>query len=518
MAKAGGRRWPLPLLLALCVVRFWLMPLPSSFWLDETASVFVARYGAQDPSLLIAAPQAWHSWYYPLIRWQASVFGYSEIATRWISVLAMALFLLLFARLAARLIRPEAAWFAVFACLALPGFNYQAANARPYALGMCVFGAALLLLIRWLDSGRWVPAFLFAAASASVLYIHLLFWPSWLVFVIYATARLMRSPLPYGRGSVSKTEPGPKGTPSGSRLLAARETPVSWRRAIGVFGLCGVLVVPVLWETLALLREAGAHVIAPAPSLLQFFRSLELTLIVACAGGAWLLARVRRGATTEKFSPSALVLFGAWWLCQPVLLFAFSWITGDGVFVPRYLQLALPGAALAATAAAAQFIPVASWNRFAIVMAFGALAFGGSWRPLWPRHHNSDWRAAASAVSQIERNSSMPVICPSPFVEARPPAWHPDYLLPGFLYAHLDVYPIQAKPYLFPFETSSQAESFAVMLARATLAPSHQFLIYGWEPQVHFWRDWFGRRPEFAGWRQRRLGPFADVDVVVFER
>jgi hypothetical protein len=490
MAEAGNRRWPLPLLVALCIARFWLMPLPSSFWLDETASIFVARYGAQHPSLAIAAPQAWHSWYYPLIRWQASMLGYSEIATRLLSVVAMGAFLVLFARLAARLIRPEAAWFAVFACLALPGFNYQAANARPYAVGMCVFAAALLLLIRWLDSGRWAGGLLFAAAAASVVYVHLLFWPSCLVFLLYAAAR-----------------------------LAGCETPVSWRRAVVVFGVCGVLVVPVFLETLGLLREASAHVIAPLPLWAQLFRSLELTLVVACGLGAWLLARARgRPAVTGKVSRSALVLAGAWWLCQPVLLFAFSRVTGDGVFVPRYLQLALPGAALAATAAAAFFIPSGSWNRLAIVMAFGALALGGNWRALWPRHHNSDWRAAARAVNQIERNSAMPVICPSPFIEARPPAWHADYPLPGFLYSHLDVYPIQAKPNLFPFEASPQAELLAVTLARETLAPARQFLIYGWEPQVHFWRDWFALRPEFAGWRQRRVGSFADVDVIVFER
>jgi hypothetical protein len=42
-------------------------------------------------------------------------------------------------------------------------------------------------------------------------------------------------------------------------------------------------------------------------------------------------------------------------------------------------------------------------------------------------------------------------------------------------------------------------------------------LIYGWQPQVDFWRDWFARRPEFKGWHQQRIGPFADVDVVLFE-
>src|SRR5579871_992603 len=192
MRTAGKQRWLLPLLLTIGLIRFWLMPLPSSFWLDETATVFVARHGASDPSLAVAAPQAWRSWYYPLIHWTGGVLGYSEIATRLVSVLALAVFLWLFALLAQRLIHARAGWFAVFACLALPGFNYQAANARPYALGMCVFAAALLLLVRWLDSGRWFLGLLFAGAAALTLYIHLLFWPSYLVFVVYALARLSR--------------------------------------------------------------------------------------------------------------------------------------------------------------------------------------------------------------------------------------------------------------------------------------------------------------------------------------
>ena len=239
------------LLLALCLVRLWVGPLPSSFWLDEMATVFVAQHGSSHPSLADAAPQAWRSWYYPVIRMNGALFGYSEVATRLPSILAMAAFLVLLGGLARRLVHPEAAWFAVFACLALPGLNYQAANARPYALGMCVFAAALLFLVRWLDFGRWRDGLLFAASAALVLYIHLLLWPSCLVFVLYAAARVARG-----------------------------ETPVNPKRAVLVFALCAAAILPVAAQTLSLLRDAHAHVIAPLPSLWQFLRSLELTLVL----------------------------------------------------------------------------------------------------------------------------------------------------------------------------------------------------------------------------------------------
>src|SRR5437879_3172835 len=100
MGKA--ERWLLPLLLALCVIRFWLMPLASSYWLDETATIFVARLGANHPSLADVAPQAWRSLYYPLIRLNGGLLGFSEAATRLPSVLLMAGFLWWMARLSRR--------------------------------------------------------------------------------------------------------------------------------------------------------------------------------------------------------------------------------------------------------------------------------------------------------------------------------------------------------------------------------------------------------------------------------
>ena len=80
-------------------------------------------------------------------------------------------------RIAARLIHPDAGWFTVFACLALRGFNDQAADARPYALGSCVLCVSVWLLIRWLDSNRWLDGLLFAGCASLLWRIHLVFWP-----------------------------------------------------------------------------------------------------------------------------------------------------------------------------------------------------------------------------------------------------------------------------------------------------------------------------------------------------
>ena len=107
----------LGLLLAACVTRLWLMPLRSSFWLDELVTSFVVKYPAH-PSFAIA-PQVPESLYYWLPRAMQALFGFSEVAYRLPSVIAMGIALFLVARIAARLIHPQAAWFAVFACFAI---------------------------------------------------------------------------------------------------------------------------------------------------------------------------------------------------------------------------------------------------------------------------------------------------------------------------------------------------------------------------------------------------------------
>jgi hypothetical protein len=485
----------LPALLALTVLRLWLMPLGSSFWIDEMGTVFVARHGAADPSLAVA-PQVALSLYYYLPRWATALFGPSEAVYRLPSVLAMAIAVTLIARVAARLIHPRAAWFAAFACLAVSGIDYQAVDARPYALGTCVAAAGVLFLVRWLDEGRKLDAALFVVFAALLWRVHLIFWPFYLVFALYAVARLLR-----------------------------RETRAGWLAAAAVFAVTGLTLVPVLTVALPLFRDAQAHVIVRPPSLHEFEHSLRWNVVALCAAGGWIVSRFGRRAGESPAPPpevaqairlpaTSWLLFLIWWLCQPVCLFAFSWLTGNSVFVRRYLFLMLPGAALTATAAVAHFTGTARLNRLALALGVAALLVLGDWGHLWPAHEHSDWRGAAQKINVLV-GPDTPVICPSPFIEARPPVWRPDYAMPGFLYAHLPVYPIGGRVYLFPFETSPEAERYATDLARGPLVRSRGFLLYGGNGATRFWRKWFSARPELAGWSSVRI-PYGDVDVIEF--
>lgn len=471
----------------MCFVRLWLMPLPSSFWVDEMATVFVVEHGAGDASLKIA-PQVPQSIYYSLIRDLTP--GRSEIAYRLPSILFMAAALLFAGLLVSRLIHRDAWWFAVFACFTLRGIDYEAGNARPYAMGMCVAAAGIYFLVRWLDTGKLWDAALFIVFAALLWRIHLIFWPTYILFALYALLRI--------------------------------EERRWWPIAI-VFGIVGILLIPVAMRAIDLYAQAKEHVVVAEPGWLELAYSLRLLLPACAALGAWIWSSAsssRADRTSDRLAipASAIALILGWWLSQPLALFAFSRITGNSVFVPRYIALWLPGTAVAATLAAAWFLPSRFWKPAALVMGVCALISAGSWTEVWLAHHNSDWRGAARAVNELALPPSTPVICPSPFIEARPPEWTPDYKMPGFLYAPLLVYPVRGTLMLFPYAASPEAEDYAGALLKGALPAAGRFVIYGGNGPAHFWRDWFEHRPELAGWSQRSLGQFRDVQAVLFEK
>jgi hypothetical protein len=429
--------------------------------------------------------------YYALPRAAEALFGFSEVVYRIPSVIAVAIALFLIVRLAARLIHPQAGWFTAFACLSLGGFNYEAADARPYGLGTAVFAASLWFLVRWFDKGRWIDAILFVAGAAVLWRVHLIYWPFYVIFAAYAVWR-----------------------------VAEGKTLVTRPAVVLIFALVGLALLPVALRAMALDREASAHVIVPLPKLRDLRNSYHFNLVLICGAGAWVIGRVRRwpvNSTALRSAPTMLLILG-WWLWHPLVLFVYSWFTNNSVFVPRYLSLELPGTALAAALAGASFIPADAWKPLAAVLGIGVLFYTGNWKTMHPRHDNSNWKEAARHIETLNLSATTPVIYPSPFIEAKPPVWRPDYSLPGFLYCHLLVYPVQGKPYLFPFERSPEADAYAGELSASTLRSAGRFLIYGGDRNVWMWQKWFTQRSELAGWRSRRLGPFGDVEAVVFEK
>jgi Dolichyl-phosphate-mannose-protein mannosyltransferase len=476
-------------LLATCIVRLWLMPLPSSFWIDEIATAFVVHFGAHHWSFA-CAPQVPASIYYYLPRSAEALLGFSEVVYRIPSIVVSLASLFIVSRLAVRLINAEAAWPAVFFCFSLKGFNYEAGDARPYALGIFVTLATVYLLVRWLDSGLWLYALGFLISGSLLWRVHLLLWPVYLLLGAYLLVR-----------------------------LCSGDTKVGWWQAGTVVLLLSLALAPVLLQALSLMHQAASHVVVPVPKAIQLIRTLKVPFILCCGAATIVLSLVwrQKGMSTRPSLSSAVLILGLW-LVHPLALFAFSGITGTSVFLPRYLSMTLPGIALAAAAIATYFLSSKTVRPVTALFALGVLVLFGNWRDVWPPHQTSDWRNAALQINKLNLGADTPILLPSPFIEAVTPTWTPDYPLPSFLYCHLTVYPVRGLPYPFPFQSSVEAQANAARLASGALPAAGRFVIYGGDWNVRMWRRWFQQQPNLQGWESRRLGPFGDVDAVLFKR
>lgn len=488
--KSDSHRFYTPLLACLlvaCIARFWLPLLRESFWLDETVTAFIVRYGTAHPSLA-AAPRLDLSLYYWLPRASQALLGFSEASLRLPSLLLTIVSLFLIGRLAARLIHPQAAWFAVFLCFLSREFTRQATDARPYGLGTCVALAAMWFLIRWLDKDRRIDAAFFCLFAALLLRVHLIYWPFYCVYFIYAVVRRIRA-----------------------------ETPVLRTALAAVLAIVTATLIPLVPPTFSLTQHAGLHVVVDKSQPASLLSAFQIPLILACGVCAWLLARAFRWPRQPiAITGSGSVLIVLWWLWQPACLLAFSGITGNSVFVARYFSLAIPGMMLAATLAASISIPANAWKPLTTLLAT-AILIAGFARGLAPPSRNSHWREAALAVNILAGNSDTPVICPSPFTEAEPPVWVPAYPLPGFLYADLAAYPVRGTLILLPARLSPEGERYERSFMADRIVPAGRFILYGGVYGVYQWLSWIENQPEVNPWHKRHL-KFGDVEVVLFER
>lgn len=471
-------------LFAASIIRLWLMPLSSSLWVDELVTTFVVRFPHHYS--FAVAPQVPDSLYYWLPQLSWMLFGHSETALRLPSIAAMGLALAFISRIAIRIIHPRAGWLAVFLCLALSGIDYFAVDARPYAFGIAVASAGILFLIRWLDGGRWLDEAVFLACAAILWRIHLLYWPFYLVYGLYAAARLRKRDTAATPGHI---------------LTACVAIPAA--------------LLPVARTALGRLAGAQSHVFNPPPHALEFVYKAHFNVVVICLAVAWLLHRFAKGGSSTAVSGPSWILAASWWLATPVCLFVYSHYSGNGVFIPRYLSLMLPGIALTATAVAARFLRDDAWGPSAITVGIVGLFLMGQWLNPRPRHDPDDWRAAAAAERNLADDGT-PVLCASPFIEAQPPVWTPGYPLPGFLYSQLTYYPVRGKVKLFPFIQSAESNGYARQLLNSELVPSSKFIVYGPRGGSNYLVRYLTSLPELAAWHARTTS-FGNVTVTTFE-
>ena len=159
---------PLLIGVVILVVRS-ILNFGESLWLDETIAAWIAKDGFKDVFVRATGFQGQSPFYF-LAPWVVSkVFGFHEWALRLPSLafnlVTVAALFHLFRSLAGKDIAGYGAgMFAVIAAC-----DHQLQGARPYALAICCFSLALMLLVRWAQSAKWGLMICFALATSAIL-------------------------------------------------------------------------------------------------------------------------------------------------------------------------------------------------------------------------------------------------------------------------------------------------------------------------------------------------------------
>ncbi|MCB0352394.1 MAG: glycosyltransferase family 39 protein [Bdellovibrionales bacterium] len=169
----------LGVLLLIAVATMWLRHLCSSFWLDETLSLWVASGSFSQAIERSLNFQGQSPLYFVLLHWWINLVGSSEWLVRVPSVLCLVASLSLFYRLALFFGDRRFGLSSALLFVASQSAVFAATNARPYALAT-LFAIASFVL--WIEAQRcecWNrPLFIGSlVAAVAAFYTHYMYWP-----------------------------------------------------------------------------------------------------------------------------------------------------------------------------------------------------------------------------------------------------------------------------------------------------------------------------------------------------
>lgn len=462
---------------------FWILPISSSFWVDETGTLVAVR-GSLRTTVRSALDGQGHLPYLMLAWTVRSVAGANEVALRLPSLLALGLGTFLLYRLGRRLFDHETGLLAAVAFASMPVVAFLAIDARPYALALTLLIGSGLALVRWLDDDRLADGALAAICGALAVSSHYLFSVALLPQFLYAAHRLRNQPKKATRALAPL-------------LLFAILLTFPALHAWSIFWRLQTMAFPINLEVSELVR----HLIPPALLL-----GVVATLLAAAAS-------TKRPMTLRRLSGSeaAITLVIAWATVPPVMMYVLSHLTSGSFFTDRYIASSTPGLALLAGRLLVTIdSPVAHKVGAAVLVIISLITRGTL------SHGEEDWRSAARYVNRVATTDT-PVLLHAAFVESGQPDWLRDPSRVDELNAPAVMYPMRGRIYTMPYVLDELGEDYLESLVETVLLRADGFVLVTRFPSVPF-REWLLGRLEAEGFRARDSESFGRVSITVFER
>ena len=471
----------------------WLRPAGTSLWLDETVTYWMAS-NSLDTLLARGREFSGGNPFYYMFPWASlKLFGVSELALRLPSLLAMGVATLLVAAIARRLFDRETGVLAALVFALHQLIQFEARNARTYAIGVCFAAAATLALLRWLERPNWKRALVYGLLAGCVFATHFLFAGLVLVHGIIAVL-----------------------------WMAMRATParIGALLLLGLFTAIGVA--PTLGLFLSLHDRGDVLIVLGVPHVEDLTRVLAPTATLTAAMCALVLlglfGKLRRDGNAPTLPRATLVASAALFFLPPIAVFLISRFTPTHIFIPRYFAYHVIGGALLGGWAWRQ---IESARARTIVACVLVLLACGAYTTR--RHHNNEWKGIAIAVNEaLAKMPGAPVLANTGLIEAKDTAWLSDPHRAAYLLAPFSFYPLLNGHELraLPWSAhSDMAQTYLDEQARWLDANHDSFVLVSRDSsEPGFW-PWFRGRMRPLGWKDHRLeGTFGNLIAVTFER
>ncbi len=477
------------ILAALAIILLWVMPLNSSFWLDETVTFWSAYKGI---AAAVARSRFWpgqNLCYTLLAATVIRVGGPSEAMLRLPSLLAAIATAWLLFRLGTRLFDQETGMLAVVVFVSSKVMTEMAANARPYAIGLLLVVAATLQLVRWLEIGRLTDMLAYVVLAAAIIYFHILFATIYLVHAVYAL---------YG---------------------VRHNTQVRWRTVIIAAALIGLLILPLVWNAAHWGRVSTESSWAGTPGSGELLSALMPAILGASIFAGLLVSLFFREVSLPSFPEmprKTAVLLVSWLTIPIVALSLVSRFTGFKVFVPRYYLPALAALPLIVGWGIRGVVPARMRLWVSACIVFGALVSFGGFHLKISRHHE-DWRAVASIVRTAGVNNDTPVLLRTGLIETATIRWDTDIDPDSPLLCPLSKYPVPGRVIVVPRQLDQASVRYLDHVASTILEPSQQFVFITRGDSDGF-RPWFVGRLSNRGFVATDLYQSEGLSATLFRK
>lgn len=445
--------------LLYAIVRGWLMPLSSSFYLDETGTVYMISGDwsqvLERLSITIQSPL------YISFMWLWSrVSGFSEVALRLPSVLAALASSYLLYRLGTRLVDRQMGIAAAMLHLSIGLFIQQTFQARPYSFGVLTAIIAISSLVDWLQQQAWKYALRAGLALGALLYLQPLN-ASMLAVVAVLIALYQRNH---------------------ERLPLAQ--------VLAILGLPIALLLPLLPYYRGAAKNAAVYVYTIRPSLDQLANVYGDII----SPGAILLGLLAAVLLYKRFEfaafeahPFAVRVCIVWMALPALVVFVYS-RTLLPVFVLRYYSVAFPAISLCLAGLFRAVSPIPA--RLLALSVFSLVSTSAVWSTaLWPQ--TSEWKAGAEVLRKRGYPPDTPVLVGSGFIESKHPQRLQDPGAREFLLAPTFAYPIAGRLYAMPYSPSVTASPYWKTVLSETVERQNRVMIYATDPE---WHSWFQAR------------------------